>query len=47
MARCGTKLKATHAHLKPYPADQMEVVEANPMVNSPKNEGVQLLDPAA
>ena len=40
-------LKEAHALLKPYPADRMAVSEANPLVNSPKNEGPQLLDPAA
>jgi putative SOS response-associated peptidase YedK len=33
--------------LKPYPAELMAVNEANPLVNSPKNEGPRLLDPAA
>jgi putative SOS response-associated peptidase YedK len=36
-----------HALLKPYPASLMTVSEANVLVNSPKNEGPQLLDPAA
>jgi putative SOS response-associated peptidase YedK len=42
-----TPLKELHALLKPYPAELMEVAEANPLVNSPKNEGPKLLDPAA
>jgi hypothetical protein len=29
-----------------YPADLMAVSEASALVNSPKNEGPQLLDPA-
>ena len=33
--------------LRPYPAELMEAMEANPLVNSPKNEGPALLDPAA
>jgi putative SOS response-associated peptidase YedK len=33
--------------LKPYPAELMAVAEANRLVNSWKNEGPQLLDPAA
>jgi putative SOS response-associated peptidase YedK len=40
-------LKDVHALLKPYPAELMAVSEANPLVNSPKNEGPRLLDPAA
>jgi putative SOS response-associated peptidase YedK len=39
-------LKDVHALLKPYPADLMAVSEANALVNSPKNEGPQLLDTA-
>ena len=35
------------AMLKPYPAELMEMREANPLVNSWKNEGPKLLDPAA
>ena len=31
------------ALLKPYPAELMELGEANPLVNSPKNEGAELL----
>lgn len=42
-----TELKELHALLKPYPAELMQVSEASPLVNSPKNEGPQLLDPAA
>jgi putative SOS response-associated peptidase YedK len=38
-------LKDVHALLTPYPADQMVVSEASPLVNSTKNEGPQLLDP--
>jgi putative SOS response-associated peptidase YedK len=40
-------LKAVRALPKPYPATQMAVSEANPLVNSPRNEGPRLLDPAA
>jgi putative SOS response-associated peptidase YedK len=40
-------LKEVHALLKPYPAELMEVSAASPLVNSPRNEGPQLLDPAA
>jgi hypothetical protein len=40
-------LKDAHALLKPFPAELMAAGEANPLVNSPKNEGAQLLDPAA
>jgi putative SOS response-associated peptidase YedK len=40
-------LNDVHALLKPYPAELMAVSEANPLANSPKNEGPQLLDPAA
>jgi putative SOS response-associated peptidase YedK len=40
-------LKEAHALLKPYPAELMAVSEANARVNSPKNEGPELLDPAA
>jgi putative SOS response-associated peptidase YedK len=29
------------------PSEVMEVSEASPLVNSPKNDGPQLLDPAA
>jgi putative SOS response-associated peptidase YedK len=36
-----------HALLKPYPAELMDVSAASTRVNSPKNEGPQLLDPAA
>lgn len=42
-----TELTNLHALLKPYPAELMAVSEASPLVNSPKNEGPQLLDPAA
>jgi putative SOS response-associated peptidase YedK len=42
-----TDLKALHALLKPYPAAQMTVSAANTLVNSPKNEGPKLLEPAA
>ena len=42
-----TDLKAAHKLLRPYPADLMEAVEASSLVNSPKYEGAQLLDPAA
>jgi putative SOS response-associated peptidase YedK len=40
-------LERVHALLKPYPAELMEVSAASPLVNSPKNEGPQLLEPAA
>ena len=40
-------LADTHALLKPYPAELMEVSAASALVNSPKNEGPHLLDPAA
>ncbi len=40
-------LKESHALLKPYPAELMEVSEASTLVNSPKNDGPQLLNPAA
>jgi putative SOS response-associated peptidase YedK len=40
-------IKRVHALLKSYPADLMAVSEANALVNAPKNEGPQLLDPAA
>ncbi len=43
----GSTPKAAHALLRPYPADLMEAVEANPLVNSPKNEGPELLDSVA
>lgn len=42
-----TPLADLHALLKPYPAELMAVSEANPLVNSPKNEGPELLTPAA
>ena len=42
-----TSLKDVHALLEPFPADLMDVSTANPLVNSPKNEGPQLLEPAA
>jgi putative SOS response-associated peptidase YedK len=42
-----TPLVDLKALLKPYPAELMQVGEANPRVNSPKNEGPELLDPAA
>jgi putative SOS response-associated peptidase YedK len=40
-------LKDAHALLRPFPAERMVVGPANPLVNSPKNEGADLLDPAA
>jgi putative SOS response-associated peptidase YedK len=43
----GLPLKEAHTLLKPHPADRMAVSEANALANSPKNEGPQLLDPAA
>ena len=32
--------------LQPYPAELMAMIEANPLVNSPKNEGADLLSAA-
>jgi putative SOS response-associated peptidase YedK len=32
--------------LRPYPADQMQVVEVGPAVNSPKNDGPECLEAA-
>jgi putative SOS response-associated peptidase YedK len=40
-------LDRVHALLKPYPAELMEVSVASALVNSPKNEGPDLIDPAA
>jgi putative SOS response-associated peptidase YedK len=40
-------LSKVHALLKPFPAGLMAVSEANVLVNSPRNEGPQLLVPAA
>jgi putative SOS response-associated peptidase YedK len=40
-------LKEAHALLKPYPAELMDVSDASALVNSPKNEGPQLLNSAA
>ncbi len=34
------------ALLKPYPADAMQVTAANPVVNSPKNDGPERLEAA-
>ena len=42
-----TPLADLHALLKPYPAELMDVSAASALVNSPKNEGPQLLEPAA
>lgn len=42
-----TSLAHLHALLNPYPAALMAASEANPLVNSPKNEGPQLLETAA
>jgi putative SOS response-associated peptidase YedK len=42
-----TPRKEAHAILKPYPAEVMAVSEANVQVNSPRNEGPELLNPAA
>ena len=39
-------LKYVHALVKPYPPGLMVASEANPLVNSPKNEG-PMLEPAA
>jgi putative SOS response-associated peptidase YedK len=41
-----TPLSEVKALLKQYPADLMEVSAASTLVNSPKNEGPLLLDPA-
>lgn len=43
----GTPLPELKKLLRPYSPELMEVVEANPLVNSPKNEGPALLEPAA
>jgi putative SOS response-associated peptidase YedK len=32
--------------LKPYPADEMRMIEVGPAVNSPKNDGPECLDAA-
>jgi putative SOS response-associated peptidase YedK len=42
-----TTLKELHAILKPYPANLMVESAANTLVNSAKNEGPRLLEPAA
>ncbi len=42
-----TPPKELHALLKPFPAELMEESEASTLVNSPKNDGPRLLDPAA
>jgi putative SOS response-associated peptidase YedK len=42
-----TPLKELHALLKPCPAELMGESTANVLVNSAKNEGPQLLEPAA
>ena len=42
-----TPLKELHALLKPYPAEAMAESAASILVNSAKNEGPRLLDPAA
>jgi putative SOS response-associated peptidase YedK len=42
-----TPLKDVHALLRPFPAELMTVSEANARVNSAKNEGAELLIPAA
>lgn len=36
-----------HSLLKPYPSELMDVSEANPLMNNPKNDGPELLEPAA
>jgi putative SOS response-associated peptidase YedK len=33
--------------LAPYPAELMDVAKANPLVNSPRNQGPELLVPAS
>jgi putative SOS response-associated peptidase YedK len=42
-----TPLDELHSLLKPYPAELMVDSAANVLVNIAKNEGPQLLDPAA
>lgn len=42
-----TPLKEAHALLKSYPAELMVESAASTLVNSPKNEGPHLLEPAA
>jgi putative SOS response-associated peptidase YedK len=32
---------------RPYPADEMQLTEVGPAVNSPKNDGPECLSPAA
>jgi putative SOS response-associated peptidase YedK len=41
------ELVEVQALLKPLPAELMTVSEANVLANSPRNEGPQLLEPAA
>lgn len=43
----GSALFTLKALRRPYPAEVMETGEANPLVNSTKNEGPHLLDPVA
>jgi putative SOS response-associated peptidase YedK len=41
-----TPVKRLVALLKPYPADQMQMTVANPVVNSPKIDGPECLEAA-
>jgi putative SOS response-associated peptidase YedK len=41
-----TPLATLEAMLKPYPADAMRVAAANPILNSPKNDGPECLEAA-
>ena len=42
-----TKFAELHAILKPYQAELMQVSKASTLVNSPKDEGPELLEPTA
>ena len=42
----GTPLGELEALLKPYPAEAMRMTAANPILNSPKNDGPECLDAA-
>ena len=39
-----TPFERLTALLKPYPADEMRAIEANPRVNSPKHDGPECLE---
>ena len=43
----GTPAKQLQTLLRSYPAEEMEVAEVNPVVNSPKHDGPECLLPAA